>query len=75
MARQYRWVSCAADVAPTVAEHRHLLPVEGGSQGVTVCNASGFGEGVWRGNTRKPKCPTCTSTAARTGLTIVNGEN
>ena len=62
MTAGYRWVACSRDANPVFAVYRHLLPDIAGpmrSQGDTFCGASGVGDGVWRGNTHKPKCVRC----------------
>lgn len=50
-----KWVSCSKESDEHTARHRHLL------RNVldTLCNASASYPEVWRGNTRKPKCPIC----------------
>ena len=56
-----RWVSCSQESDWATAQYRHLLanPLD------TLCNASSSYPEVWRGNTRKPKCPGCEATLKR----------
>lgn len=51
-----RWVSCARDADYMTSLTRHVL-TRGGIN--TACGATGLGQGVWRGNTRKPLCDAC----------------
>lgn len=51
-----RWVSCARDSDYVTSRSRHVLTAGGVN---TACGATGLGEGVWRGNTRKPPCAAC----------------
>lgn len=54
----YRWVSCAKEVNTTASAHRHLMLVGRGGL-TTLCGSTASVPEVWRGNSRKEKCPQC----------------
>ena len=57
------WVACSKTEFGHVGHHRHLLramPKRNAPASTTICGATAMpGNGVWRRNTAKPKCPEC----------------
>ena len=62
-ASTHRWVACRQEDGYSTAQTKHLLSLRTGSQGTTLCSASGMGEGVWFANQTKPACKTCSDVA------------
>ena len=52
----YRWVACSITEFGHVGAQRHLART---GQLTTYCGHTASLPGIWRANTRKPKCPTC----------------
>lgn len=65
----YKWVSCSRETNYSFSREAHVVRSrdDNGFPGMvtTLCNATGSGEGVWRRDSKKPRCAECAEKLAR----------